>query len=313
MAKTTKISVRGHDIKVILDEEKDYISLTDMAKGVGGVDHIRNWMRNKNTVEYLGLWETLHNPDFKGVEFDTLMKEAGLNRFNLTPQKWANTTNAIGIMSKPGKKGGTFAHKDIAFSFGRWISPAFELFLTKEFQRLKENEAKYLNKEWDYRRFLSKVNYQIHTDSIKQNILPRLNINKGFEWLVYAEEADLLNFALFETTAKKWREKYPDRVLIGRNMRDYATIHELTVLANLESYNAIMIKEGKPKKERLIKLRNLAISQLQSLSGSKSVIIGSTESPFSVEQNNSQDANLSDFDNSLKTALNHNPKGNKEG
>jgi hypothetical protein len=205
-----------------------------MVRDEEGNDHIRNWMRNRNTIEFLGLWEQLNNPNFKSVEFDTLKKEAGLNSFNLTPKKWVETTNAIGIISKSGRQGGTYAHKDLAFEFGAWISPMFKLLLIKEFQRLKEIETNQFNLEWDVKRILSKANYSIHTDAIKNHIIPTLNVSKDKEWITYADEADVLNVALFGCTAKQWRESNPQLALEGKNMRDLASINQLTVLSNLE-------------------------------------------------------------------------------
>ncbi len=222
-------------------------------------------MRNRNTVEFIGLWETLHNPNFKGVEFDRFRKEAGLNSFNLTPKKWIEATNAIGIISKSGRYGGTYAHKDLAFEFGAWISPMFKLLLIKEFQRLKEIETNQYNLEWNVKRILSKTNYFIHTDAIKNYILPQKDYEKDKEWLIYAEEADLLNVALFKCTAKDWREANPKLAKKGMNIRDIASINELVVLSNLENLNALMIEQNIVKKERFNQLRKTAISQLDTL------------------------------------------------
>jgi hypothetical protein len=201
-----KINVQDKIISIVSQNEQDYICMTDMVRNDEGDDHIRNWLRNRNTVEFIGLWETIHNPDFKPVEFDTFRKQAGLNSFNLTPKKWIEATNAIGIFSKSGRYGGTYAHKDIAFEFGSWISPMFKLLLIKEFQRLKEIETNQYNLEWNVKRILTKTNYQIHTDAIKNHIIPAKNYSNDKEWLIYAEEADLLNVALFNCTAKDWRE-----------------------------------------------------------------------------------------------------------
>lgn len=232
MSKTTKIEIEDKLISIIKLNDDDYICLTDMVKGSEGNDHIRNWMRNRNTVEFIGLWETLHNPNFKGVEFDTFRKEAGLNSFNLTPRKWIESTDAIGLVSKAGRNGGTYAHRDIAFEFGSWISPMFKLLLIKEFQRLKEIESNQYNLEWNVKRILTKTNYQIHTDAIKKHIIPEKNYTKDTAWLVYAEEADLLNVALFKCTAKDWREANPAHFKKGLNIRDFASINELVVLSN---------------------------------------------------------------------------------
>ena len=236
-----------------------------MVRGEEGNDHIRNWMRNRNTVEFLGIWEQLYNPNFKGVEFDTFKKEAGLNSFNLTPKKWIEATDAIGIVSKSGRQGGTYAHRDIAFEFGAWISPMFKLLLIKEFQRLKEIEANQFNLEWDVKRILSKINYHIHTDAVKNHIIPSSNYAKNSEWLAYAEEADVLNVALFGYTAKQWREANPQQTLEGKNMRDFASINKLTVLSNLESFNSELIKSKLDKQTRFNNLYRIAKQQLEIL------------------------------------------------
>jgi hypothetical protein len=265
MSKTTKIHVEDKIISIIKRDEQDYICLTDMVRDEEGTDHIRNWMRNRNTVEFIGLWETLHNPDFKPVEFDTFRKQAGLNNFNLTPKKWIEKTNAIGITSKSGRYGGTYAHKDLAFEFGAWISPMFKLLLIKEFQRLKEIETNQYNLEWNVKRILSKTNYLIHTDAIKEHIIPKRNYSKNDEWIIYAEEADLLNVSMYECTAKDWREANPEHAKKGLNIRDFSSINELVVLSNLENLNSIMISENINKIERYKQLRKVAISQLKTL------------------------------------------------
>ncbi len=265
MTKNSQIEVENKLISIVKQEEQDYICLTDMVKGEEGSDHIRNWMRNRNTVEFLGLWETLNNPDFKPVEFDTFRKQAGLNNFNLTPKKWIEATNAIGIVSKSGRYGGTYAHKDLAFEFGSWISPMFKLLLIKEYQRLKEIESNQYNLEWNVKRILTKTNYQIHTDAVKDYILPTKNYDKDNEWLIYAEEADLLNVALFNCTAKDWRDANPDKANKGLNIRDFASINELVVLANLENLNSVLIRNNIEKSERFQQLREIVQIQLKSL------------------------------------------------
>jgi len=265
MSKTNKIQVENKIISITKQNEGDYICLTDMVRYEEGNDHIRNWMRNRNTVEFIGLWETLHNPDFKGVEFDRFRKEAGLNSFNLTPKKWIETTNAIGIISKSGRYGGTYAHKDLAFEFGAWISPMFKLLLIKEFQRLKEIETNQYNLEWNVKRILTKTNYHIHTEAIKNYILPQKDYSKDKEWIIYAEEADLLNVALFKCTAKDWREANSELVEKGMNIRDIASINELVVLSNLENLNALMIERNIDKIERFNQLRKTALSQIKTL------------------------------------------------
>ena len=266
MTSKSQIEVENKLISIVKQDTQDYISLTDMVRGEEGSDHIRNWMRNRNTVEFIGLWETLYNPNFKGVEFDTFRKEAGLNSFNLTPRKWIKATNAIGIISKSGRNGGTYAHKDLAFEFGSWISPMFKLLLIKEYQRLKEIESNQYNLEWNVKRILTKTNYQIHTDAVRDCILPERNYDKDKEWLIYAEEADLLNVALFECTAKDWREANTDKAKKGLNIRDFASINELVVLSNLENINSIFIRNKIDKTERYGQLRDIVKIQMKSLS-----------------------------------------------
>ena len=260
MVKTSIINVKGTDIAITKINSEDYICLTDMVKTEEGEDHIRNWMRNKNTIEFLGLWEQLHNPYFKGVEFDTFLKEAGFNRFNMTPRKWIEATNAIGIVSKSGRNGGTYAHKDIAFEFGAWISASFKLYLIVEYQRLKEIENNQYNLEWTVKRVLSKANYQLQTDAIKNYIIPSKNDNLKDEW-IYADEADMLNLIMFNCTAKKWRELNPERTSAGENIRDMASINDLNIISNLESLNATLIKKGMAKKERFTMLSEVANEQ----------------------------------------------------
>jgi hypothetical protein len=264
-AKTKQIEVDKKIIAITSFNDDDYICLTDMVRGEEGNDHIRNWMRNRNTVEFLGIWEQLYNPNFKGVEFDTFKKEAGLNSFNLTPKKWVDTTGAIGIISKSGRNGGTYAHRDIAFEFGAWISPMFKLLLIKEFQRLKEIESNKYNLEWDVKRILSKVNYHIHTDAVKNHIIPKSNYTTDKQWIEYAEEADLLNVALFGFTAKQWKEVNPQHALDGKNMRDFASINELAVLSNLESLNSELIKSGVEKRIRFNNMHRISRQQLEIL------------------------------------------------
>ena len=261
--KKTTISVQGTAITVISQADSDYISLTDMAKRFGGDDLIYGWMRNRNTVEFLGIWEQMHNPDFKGGEFETFKTQVGLNSFHLTPKKWIDATQAIGIQSRAGRYGGgTFAHKDIAFEFGSWLSPEFKLYLIKEFQRLKEDENRRLSLEWNLNRTLSKLNYRIHTDAIKAHIIPAA-ITPEQASFVYASEADVLNVALFGQTAKQWRDANPNR---EGNIREYASIEQLLVLANIEGMNAEFIRMELSQADRLTRLNEIAIRQLQSLS-----------------------------------------------
>ena len=257
----SKIVVDNTSITVLRFKESDFISLTDIAKRKSDEPSavIGNWIRNRNTIEYLGIWETLYNPDFKLLEFEGFRKEAGLNAFTLSPQKWVITTNAAGICVKSGRYGGTYAHKDIAFKFASWISVEFELYLYKEFQRLKEEEQKQLG--WSAKRELAKLNYRIHTDAIKQNLIPP-ELDRRKTSIVYANEADVLNVAMFGMTAQEWREANPDK---KGNIRDYANINELICLSNLESLNAVFINDGIPQGERLLKLNRVAISQMKVL------------------------------------------------
>jgi hypothetical protein len=265
--KSKKIEVKGKEITIVATNKQDYISLTDIAKyktdDTSAV--IGNWMRNRNTIEFLGIWETLYNPDFKPLEFEGFRKQAGLNAFTLSPKKWRDTTNAIGIIVKPGRYGGTYAHKDIAFKFASWISVEFELYIVKEFQRLKEEEQKQIG--WTAKRELSKINYRIHTDAIKENLIPQ-NLNKKQISFIYANEADVLNVALFGKTAKQWRDENPDK---KGNIRDYANVSQLVCLANLENLNAVFINDGLEQSERLVKLNQIAISQMKILLADKSV------------------------------------------
>jgi hypothetical protein len=266
MSKTSIITVQDAPISVTTENNDDYICLTDMVKGQEGEDHIRNWMRNRNTVEFLGTWELMHNPAFKGVEFDTFLHEAGANRFNMTPRKWIEATNAIGIISKSGRNGGTYAHKDIAFEFGSWISPVFKLYLITEYQRLKAVEINPMLGEWNVKRVLSKVNYTIHTDAVRDLVIPKMNVERE-KLYAYADEADLLNLALWECTARQWRESNPEYSKKGLNIRDTASINELVVLANLESFNAELLKRNVDKANRYAFLHEMAQSQLSRLNG----------------------------------------------
>lgn len=262
-----QLSVEGFPVEIYSGKSKDYISLTDIARYKNSSepkDVIKNWMRNRNTIEFLGLWEKINNKDFKGVEFDPFRQQAGLNSFVLSPQKWIRKMNAIGIVNKSGRHGGgTFAHKDIAFEFASWISPEFKLYLITEFQRYKEKENLDPKYSWNISRILSKVNYKIHTDAIKQSLIPNI-LSKGLVNKVYADEADILNLALFGQTAKDWRKRNSSK---KGNIRDYATIEQLVVLSNLESINAELIRSGEIQQERLIKLNQVAIYQMKSLLG----------------------------------------------
>ena len=268
--KKSLLTVLGTKITVISNNIDDYICLTDMAKKFGGEDLIYSWMRNRNTIEFLGIWEQMHNPNFKGGEFDTFKMQTGLNSFRPTPKKWIDATNAVGIQSRSGRYGGgTYAHKDLAFEFGSWLSPEFKLYLIKDFQRLKDEESRRNQSSWDLHRTLAKIKYKIHTDAIKNHIIPP-NITNKQACITYANEADVLNVALFGITAKEWRANNSDK---DGNVRDFASILQLLVLANLESINAEYIKEGFSQSERLKKLNDTAITQLRSLSGNNTVKI----------------------------------------
>lgn len=264
VAKETEISL------FTTPENEDYISLTDIAKQKNQefpADVIKNWLRIRSTIEFLGLWEQLHNPNFKLVDFDQFRNAAGSNAFVLSPQKWITTTNAIGIVSSSGRYGGTFAHKDIAFEFASWISPEFKLYIIQDYQRLKSDESYQLAYDWSVKRILSKANYRIHTDAIKENLIPP-NITKKQEGFIYADEADLLNVALFGKTASQWRKENPG---VRGNIRDMATIEQLLVLTNMENANALFIKQGKSQCERLVLLNAIARQQISTLTGTKSV------------------------------------------
>lgn len=264
-----KINALGVQISVSSTGTRDdYISLTDIARYKSDEPKmvIQNWMRNRNTIEFLGVWEGLHNPDFKGIEFDAFRKEAGLNSFTMTPTKWISATNAKGVKVKRGRGGGTYAHVDIAFEFASWISPEFKLYVIKDYQRLKSDENSRLSLEWNEKRLFTKINYRIHTDAVKENLAPNIK-GKGGKF-VYATEADVLNVALFGRTAKQWRDENPDE---PGNLRDGATLHQLIVLANLESMNAQLIKEGRSRQERAEYLNAMAREQLSALADNPTV------------------------------------------
>jgi hypothetical protein len=254
-----KLTVLENEITILKVDDQDYISLTDMLKAKDGDFFISDWLRNRNTIEYLGIWEKIHNPDFNYGEFAIITSKAGLNSYKLSAKEWSEKTNAIGLVGKAGRYGGTYAHKDIAFEFGMWISAEFKIYLIKEFQRLKEEEQKQLG--WDIRRNLTKLNYKIHTDAIKQNLIPKELTATQINF-VYASEADILNVALFGMTAKEWRESNPR---LDGNIRDYADVNQLVCLANMESLNAHFIEEKLSQSVRLQKLNQLAINQMRIL------------------------------------------------
>ena len=258
------INANGYEIGIYTEDfENEFISLTDIAryKSDEPNDVIRNWLRNRETIEFLGLWESMHNPDFKPVEFDGFRMSAGLNSFTMSPQKWIEGVNAVGMVSKAGRYGGTYAHSDIAFEFASWVSAEFKLYIIKDYKRLKSDENSRLSLSWNLNREISKLNYKIHTDAIKDNLIPP-ELTPAQIGFTYASEADLLNVALFGMTAKQWRDANPDK---KGNIRDYSDINHLLVLANMESYNAILIEQGKPQSERLQILRNTAVSQLTAI------------------------------------------------
>ena len=267
MTKKT-IEAKGTEIAIISrNNGDDYISLTDIAKYKNKDDAfivINNWMRLRDTIEFLGLWESLSNPEFKPIEFDRFRQESGYNAFTLSPQKWIKATNAVGIISKSGRYGGTFAHKDIAFEFASWISAEFKLYVIKDYQRLKESEKSQKALDWNLSRAISKINYKIHTDAIKENLIPHI-VSKRQQTFTYASEADILNVAMFGITAKEWKEQHPDAI---GNIRDSATIQQLIVLSNMESMNAELIKQGITQDQRLSMLNKMAIDQMTSILGS---------------------------------------------
>ena len=267
MVKNKKINVQGKEITIIQKENSDFISLTDMLKAKDGDFFISDWLRNRNTIEYLGIWESIYNPSFNYGEFAIIKSQAGLNSYKLSVKEWVEKTNSIGIKATTGRYGGTYAHSDIAFEFGMWISPEFKIYLIKEFQRLKDDENDRLKLEWNIQRTLSKVNYHIHTDAIKVNLIP-LTLDKSKINFVYANEADLLNVALFGITAKQWREENPN---VEGNIRDMATIEQLVVLSNLESLNSVFIHQKQSQSERLLQLNTIAITQMKALMNSKQI------------------------------------------
>lgn len=262
-----KIVVQGLEISIISKSEADYISLTDMLKAKDGDFFISDWLRNRNTVEFLGMWEKLNNPNFNYGEFAIIRNQAGLNSYKISVKEWVEKTNAVGLTARSGRYGGTYAHKDIAFEFGMWISPEFKIYLIKEFQRLKDDENKRLASGWDIKRTLSKINYKVHTDAIKKYLIP-INLSSKAIKVKYANEADVLNMALFGMTAKEWRDK---NVKKQGNIRDYADVSQLVVLVNLESFNAELIKQGIEQSNRLKELNEIAIAQMKSLLDNASV------------------------------------------
>ena len=266
--KKQKIEVRGIEIAIITKKDQDYISLTDMLRAKDGDFFISDWLRNRNTVEFLGIWEKINNPNFNYGEFAIIKSQAGLNSYKISVKEWVKKTNAVGLKAAAGRYGGTFAHKDIAFEFGMWISPEFKIYLIKEFQRLKIEENEKLVLGWDAKRMLTKINYRIHTDAIKENIIIPLKLSEKEANIVFANEADVLNMALFGMTAKQWRDKNPK---LAGNVRDYADVAQLVCLANLENLNAEFIRVSLFQKKRLLKLNEIAIIQMKSLANNPSI------------------------------------------
>ena len=266
MAKNRTITIADINVRVTEGLNDDFICITDMIKAKEGSFFISDWLRNRNTLEFMAAWEQMHNPNFNYGEFATIASSSGLNSYKISVKDWIKKTGAIGLISKTGRYGGTYAQKDIALEFGTWISPQFKLYLIKEYQRLKEVESNSLNIEWSIKRVLGKVNYQLHTDAIKEHIIPSISIAKDREWLVYAQEADILNVVIFGFTAKEWRDTNPKLHLEGKNIRDIASINELTVLSNIENLNAVLLRQGVlSKKERFKQLSEIAKEQLKAL------------------------------------------------
>ncbi|MBR6649755.1 MAG: KilA-N domain-containing protein [Bacteroidaceae bacterium] len=303
MVKTSIIQVEGIEIAVTTINNNDYISITDMIKAKDGDFFISDWLRNRNTLQYLGAWESMYNPNFNYGEFAIIKDKSGLNNFKISVKEWVAKTNAIGLTAKAGRYGGTYAHKDIAFHFCMWISPEFQLYVVKEYQRLKEIENNQYNLEWNVKRVLSKANYQLQTDAIKNYILPQKSENTKEDW-VYADEADILNLIMFNCTAKQWILLNPQRVLAGENIRDMASINELNIISNLESLNATLIKQGVVKKDRFTMLLEVANEQRKLLEQYDYI-----KSIKKIDNATYVDApKLSQFDQSLTKALNYNPK-----
>src|SRR3989339_292244 len=266
MLKSNKIEVIGTKITVLSENQTDFISLTDMTSGFKeGSGLIGKWITNKNTLEYIGIWEKINNPDFNYPEFGVIENESGVNRFMMSVGQWIERTGAKGLLVKAGRYGGTYAHKDISFHFAMWLSPEFQIYLVNEFQRLKEIENDKLQLEWNVKRLLSKTNYHLQTGAVQKHVIPTKNYTKDKEWLIYAEEADLLNVALFGCSAKDWRSVNPEQAKKDLNIRDFASINELAVLSNIESLNAELIKKGIGKPERFMQLREMAVYQLEIL------------------------------------------------
>ncbi|MCX6319175.1 MAG: KilA-N domain-containing protein [Bacteroidetes bacterium] len=300
----SKIKVQGTEINILTLNNSDYISLTNMVSNQEeGSKLIEKWLTNKNTIEFLGIWEQLNNKDFNSPEFGGIMSEAGTNRFYMSVKQWVTRTGAVGVTARAGSQGGTYAHRDIAFNFGLYISPIFNLILIKEFQRLKEIESNQYGVEWNFKGVLSKANYHIHNAAVKNYKVPKAGYAQAKEWLLYADEADLLNISLFGTTAKQWREANPQRALNGENIRDMASINELAILSNMESLNSILIKNGLTKKDRFKILRETVIDQkrtLDSIDIAKSI---KKETHTTYIEHQQKKSDESEFDKKLKGLL----------
>lgn len=324
------INVQGQDINVINEKDNDYICLTDMAKSYeGGSSLIEKWLSTKNTLEYITVWESLNNPDFNSPEIGGIMEGAGSNTFYMSAKKWIESTNSIGIKSKPGRYGGTYAHRDIALKFASYLSPAFELYIIKEFQRLKEIESNQYNLEWDVRRVMTKVNYMLHTDAVQKHIIPKSNRSKDKLWIEYAEEADLLNMAVYGYTAKQWKESNPQHALNGKNMRDFSSITDLLIMSNVETMSGQLMQTNLTKEQRFNYLKNMVdqqrvqfdkVDMVKSVKKSNpdTYITIENLTPEEIEQESKKDilqANrqaLSDFNKKLKQGLEFNPKEDRK-
>ncbi len=302
-----KIIVQGKTINISSQGEHDYISLTDMIKAQDGDFVISDWLRNRDTIEYIGTWESLFNQNFNYGEFTIIRNDSGSRAYRISVKDWVERTNAIGIIAKTGRYGGTYAHKDIAFNFGMWISPIFQLYIVKEYQRLKEIETNHYNLEWNVRRVLSKVNYTVQTDAIKNYIIPTLKLSDKKEW-VYASEADMLNIVLFGCTSKQWRDANSKRALQGENIRDMASINELAILSNLENLNSALIKQGIDKKNRMRILYSTVQDQRKVLSGIDMLHSIKKQSETVFIEAQKKENKLSNFDKSLKQTPDDDPK-----
>lgn len=329
MSKVQKLKVNDLEISITKVKDEDYICLTDMIKAKDGDFFVSDWLRNINTLDYLAAWENLNNPGFNYGEFAIIRNESGGNSYKISVKEWVSRTNAIGVTAKTGRYGGTYAHVDIAFNFGMWISPEFQLYIVTEYKRLKEIESNQLNLEWDVRRLMTKINYGLHTDAVQQHIIPYSKFPKKNQWVEYANEADLLNVALYGYTAKQWRESNQNHVLNGKNMRDFSSITDLLIMSNLETLNAELIKNNAPKQYRFEYLQKLVIEQKKQFD--KVDIIKSIKrkdettyveignlTPDEIEEESQKDIleankkNLSEFNKNLKKSLKYNPKEEKK-